>query len=58
MQGFPPTDSSVSEAHLEFEDLVVNGPSGNGGGIINPLNEQASGNCVFVFLTIEECDVC
>ncbi len=54
---FKQTNSLVPETHLKLEDLLVNGPAGDGGGIINADNEQVSSDGISAWLAIEERDV-
>jgi hypothetical protein len=54
---FEPTNSLVPETHLEFKDIAINGPAGDGGSIIDVYNEQARGNGVSAWLAVEERDV-
>ncbi len=44
-------------AHFKLKDLTVNGPGGNGGGIIDSLDEEASGNCILVRAAVEQWNV-
>ncbi len=52
LQGLPPDDGLVPEAHVELNELPGIVPGSNGGSFIDPFNKKTSGNCIFVLATV------
>jgi hypothetical protein len=53
-KAFEPSNSLISETHLEFQKLVIIVPVSDGAGIVNTDDEQSSGDGVLATLAIVE----